>query len=128
MTKGVFIMFVILLLVFVGYYFLGFSVSTVQNGEFIPNDQGKVITTSSAPEAIASSTVTTDTPPVTSTSKTCKITGCSSQICAEEDVTTDCMYKEEYVCYQKAKCEVQNDGKCGWTISSEIRACLTQYE
>lgn len=58
----------------------------------------------------------------------CKITGCSNQICAEEPMTTTCEYREEYICYQKAKCEKQQNGKCGWTETSELKACILQFE
>ncbi len=58
----------------------------------------------------------------------CVVTGCSNHICAEEPMTTTCEYKEEYICYQKAKCEKQQNGKCGWTETPEIQACLLQYE
>ena len=54
----------------------------------------------------------------------CKVTGCSGQVCAEEDVTTTCEFKPEYACYKSAKCERQNDGKCGWSPSEELVACL----
>lgn len=128
MTKAIFIMFVILLTVFLGYYFFGFSVSTVQEFQPISDDQNTVVTTSLPLNTSASSSVTTSSDGAITTSKICKITGCSSQVCAQEDVTTDCMYREEYMCYQKAKCEVQPNGKCGWTLTSEIQACLTQYE
>ena len=57
-------------------------------------------------------------------SDSCKITGCSGQICSEEDVITTCEYKEEYACYRTAKCERQENGKCGWTPTEEIVACL----
>lgn len=58
----------------------------------------------------------------------CKVTGCSSQVCADQDVVTDCSYKEEYMCYQKARCERQADGNCGWTQSKELRLCLDQFD
>lgn len=58
----------------------------------------------------------------------CVISGCSSQVCSSEEVTTDCMYREEYSCYQKAKCERQQNGKCEWTLTADINACLMQYE
>jgi eight-cysteine-cluster-containing protein len=54
----------------------------------------------------------------------CKVTGCSGQICADEDVVTTCEYKPEYACYKTAKCERQEDGKCGWTPSEDLVACL----
>jgi len=58
----------------------------------------------------------------------CVISGCSSQVCGEEEIATDCMYREEYACYQKAKCEKQATGKCGWTLTPDINACLEQYQ
>ncbi len=58
----------------------------------------------------------------------CVVSGCSSQVCGEEIVTTDCMYREEYACYQKAKCERGQNGQCGWTLTPDINACLEQYE
>lgn len=58
----------------------------------------------------------------------CVITGCSSQVCADEEVITDCLYKEEYICYQKATCERQDDDQCGWTITKDIQACFKQFQ
>lgn len=54
----------------------------------------------------------------------CLITGCSGQICSDEDVITTCEYKAEYACYKTAKCERQEDGKCGWTPSEDLVTCL----
>ena len=56
----------------------------------------------------------------------CRATGCSGQVCAEEDVMTTCEYREEYSCYQSARCERQQDGKCGWTETSELMQCLSR--
>lgn len=54
----------------------------------------------------------------------CKITGCSGQICSDEDVMTTCEYKDEYACYKTAKCERQEDGKCNWTPTEDLVFCL----
>jgi len=56
----------------------------------------------------------------------CIKTGCSGIICAEpgNDQMSTCEFKPEYACYQKAACERQTDGKCGWTQSDELVACL----
>lgn len=59
-----------------------------------------------------------------SSSDECKITGCSGQICSDEDVITTCEYKDEYACYKNAKCERQEDGKCGWTPTEDLVSCL----
>ena len=56
--------------------------------------------------------------------KPCKKTGCSSQICADQDVVTTCEWRPEYECYQKAICERQRNGECGFTQTPELAACL----
>ncbi len=56
----------------------------------------------------------------------CRATGCSGQICAEEDLITTCEFREEYACYQNARCERQPDGGCGWTETPELRQCLSR--
>jgi hypothetical protein len=58
----------------------------------------------------------------------CRATGCSGQICADEDVITTCEFREEYACYQAATCERQTDGTCGFTATPELEACLGQFE
>jgi hypothetical protein len=58
------------------------------------------------------------------TSKRCFKTGCSSQVCSDENVITTCEWRPEYACYQKARCERQADGKCGFTRTPELIACL----
>lgn len=54
----------------------------------------------------------------------CKRTGCSGQVCSDEDVMTTCEYRPEYACYRRARCERQTNGKCGWTQTPELSACL----
>ena len=56
--------------------------------------------------------------------KPCFKTGCSGQVCADEDVITTCEYRPEYDCYKAAKCERQANGKCGFTDTPELRRCL----
>lgn len=59
----------------------------------------------------------------------CVVGGCSSQLCGEEaemaDIVTTCIYREQYSCYQTAKCERQITGKCGWTETPELAMCLS---
>lgn len=57
-------------------------------------------------------------------SSRCIVTGCSGQICSDEEVFTTCEYLPEYDCYRSALCERQADGKCGWTMSDELVSCL----
>lgn len=54
----------------------------------------------------------------------CRHTGCSSQLCSDQDLVTTCEYREEYACFQAAVCERQADGACGFTPSPELTACL----
>jgi hypothetical protein len=55
----------------------------------------------------------------------CHVGGCSSQVCSEwDDVVTTCEWREEYACYRSARCEPQGDGRCGWTPTPELLACL----
>ena len=56
----------------------------------------------------------------------CMKGGCSGTICAENanDIVTTCEYKPEYACYGTATCARQADGKCGWTQTAELTACL----
>lgn len=54
----------------------------------------------------------------------CRATGCSGQICSDEEIVTTCEYKDEYACYKTAKCERQEDGKCGWTPTEDLVSCL----
>jgi len=58
----------------------------------------------------------------------CAIGGCSSQICGEaddvENLVSTCEYNPQYACYKQAKCERQTTGKCGWTETKELRACI----
>jgi eight-cysteine-cluster-containing protein len=56
----------------------------------------------------------------------CEVGGCSGELCVPEgaDGTSDCVWLEEYTCYNNATCEPQPDGECGWTPSEELDACL----
>ncbi|HEY4055222.1 MAG TPA: DUF6748 domain-containing protein [Kofleriaceae bacterium] len=57
----------------------------------------------------------------------CVVSGCSGEICADEGMVSSCIYKPQYACYHQpsiATCERQTNGKCGWTQSDELLACL----
>ena len=56
--------------------------------------------------------------------KPCMKTGCSRQICSDEEVITTCEFKTEYECYKRAACERQKNGECGFTQTPELTACL----
>ncbi len=119
MNRSVFLVFCILVMAVVaGVYFLGFGA---------PQEYPSPSPRETRPE-VPVVEVTSTLPVSAPTAKVCHPSGCSSQICSDEDVVTDCMYKEQYICYQKATCERQQDGKCGWTNTPDLQACLTQYE
>ena len=56
--------------------------------------------------------------------KPCMKTGCSSQVCSDQEVITTCEFRTEYECYKRAACERQRSGECGFTMTRELRACL----
>lgn len=60
----------------------------------------------------------------------CVIGGCNGELCLDKEandkgVASICLYKPEFACYKSAKCEKQANGKCGWTQTSELKACLS---
>jgi hypothetical protein len=54
----------------------------------------------------------------------CKLSGCAHEVCADENVITPCIWRPQFECYKTALCEVQSDGKCGWTTTRELETCL----
>jgi hypothetical protein len=58
--------------------------------------------------------------------KPCFKTGCSSQVCSDHTMVTTCEFRPEYACYQKAVCERQTDGNCGFTKTRELTECLAR--
>lgn len=64
-------------------------------------------------------------PPVQDDSKpACRPTGCSSEICADEEIASACIFKPEFACYKAATCERQPSGNCGWTQTPELQQCI----
>jgi eight-cysteine-cluster-containing protein len=58
--------------------------------------------------------------------KPCIKTGCSGQVCSDQEVVTTCEYRSEYDCYKEAECKRQANGECGFTQTRELRACLNR--
>lgn len=57
----------------------------------------------------------------------CQVGGCSHELCVDASapgVVSPCIWRDEYACYEDATCEPQSDGRCGWTPSDELRACI----
>jgi hypothetical protein len=59
-----------------------------------------------------------------SNAKPCMKTGCSAAVCSDHELITTCEWRPEYACYQKATCERQPDGNCGFTRTRELTSCL----
>lgn len=77
--------------------------------------------------------VTFDTLPTTDpnndrVSGGCIITGCSGQICSDEEVITTCEFREEYACYQTARCGRDTNGQCNWIATNELTQCLASNQ
>jgi eight-cysteine-cluster-containing protein len=68
----------------------------------------------------------TPTPEAPGATAACAATGCSGTVCAPigQEVLTTCEWTSTYDCYKKATCAMQADGKCGWTKSAELDACI----
>lgn len=65
-------------------------------------------------------------PPLPNMDTGCKISGCSGEICGENEggIVTTCLYRSEYECYKNARCERQANDRCGWTITPLLKDCL----
>lgn len=68
----------------------------------------------------------TVTPVPTHSAAGCRVTGCSGQVCSDQDLATTCEYKPEYACYRTATCTRLNNGKCGWVQTAELQQCILQ--
>jgi len=54
----------------------------------------------------------------------CKISGCNNEICSDQEMISNCFWKEEYTCFKFARCERQKNNQCGWTMTKEAERCL----
>lgn len=61
------------------------------------------------------------------TGGSCIISGCSAEVCSDQSVVTPCIWHDAFACFRGATCERQSDGACGWTQTSELKACLASY-
>jgi hypothetical protein len=57
----------------------------------------------------------------------CRRSGCSHQLCADQDLISTCEWRDEYQCYSTATCERQPDGACAWTPTQELKDCLAKH-
>ncbi len=55
----------------------------------------------------------------------CIVSGCSGQICALEQMASDCQWLPEYECLKYSNCGFYGpDGTCGWENTPEYLKCL----
>lgn len=54
----------------------------------------------------------------------CIVSGCSGEICGEQSMVSNCMYRPEFSCYKGATCERNKGGKCEWVESDELNKCI----
>lgn len=91
----------------------------------LPEDTGEIPPPNETPS-------NNESPTASNVGPGCAVGGCSSQICGEagevEDIATTCEYREEYACYQSARCERQSTGSCGWTETEEYKQCMANIE
>ena len=58
----------------------------------------------------------------------CVVTGCSSEICAKEDIMGICLWQEHYICFKEhGICAENSDGKCVWTQTEALKTCMDRY-
>lgn len=69
-----------------------------------------------------------DAPSQSRTGGSCVISGCSAEVCSDQAVVSPCIWRDAYVCFRDARCEHQSDGACGWTQTSELKACLASHD
>ena len=58
----------------------------------------------------------------------CVVTGCSNQVCSDQEVITICEFNPAYACYSQVVCERQADGNCGWTQTNDLQTCLDEFK
>ncbi|MEK7083470.1 MAG: hypothetical protein AAB972_04810 [Patescibacteria group bacterium] len=71
--------------------------------------------------------ILSSTPIPTLIVKPCIVGGCSGELCSpknQEGLASICIALPESACYKKTRCEIQSNGVCGWTQTSEFAACI----
>lgn len=54
----------------------------------------------------------------------CVKTGCSGEICSDQQIATTCEWSPAFACYANAACERQADGQCGFTQTPALTKCI----
>jgi hypothetical protein len=59
----------------------------------------------------------------------CFLGGCGNEVCSDRpDVVSPCIWRDALVCFRDATCERQADDTCGWSQTSELKACLASHD
>ncbi len=59
----------------------------------------------------------------------CVTTGCSGEICASEQMESDCSWKPEYDCLKLTQCGAFGvNGSCGWKKTTDYVNCVAQAQ
>jgi eight-cysteine-cluster-containing protein len=55
----------------------------------------------------------------------CHATGCSATLCSSQDVITTCEHRPEHDCFRDPTTSCGCfEGRCAWTPTEELKACL----
>ena len=54
----------------------------------------------------------------------CVVSGCPGQVCDVEPRMSTCDHRPEYLCRKHSPCELQPDGRCGFTETEAYAACV----
>lgn len=120
----------------------GTSTHTITLKDAFTIDSVHIAFTDASPATLSQTTITPDryrltvavtreTTPVSGGTPPgkCYVGGCSSQLCTDQpDAISTCEYTATYACYKTATCQQQSSGKCGWTMTAELSACLSTYQ
>lgn len=55
----------------------------------------------------------------------CIVSGCNQEICANQSLTSICIFKPEFACYQKSSC-LCIDNQCDWESNEDFLNCLEE--
>ncbi len=54
----------------------------------------------------------------------CVVSGCLGEVCDDRNRISSCEASNIAHCYQTAECRRQDDGRCGWTQTTELTTCI----
>ncbi|KAJ3083143.1 hypothetical protein HK102_001229 [Quaeritorhiza haematococci] len=65
--------------------------------------------------------------------KQCVKAGCNGELCVDAETASTinpgiCIWQPEFECFKSAACEVQTNGDCGFTQTSELNRCIADVK